>query len=473
MKSLKLLISSFVVAAGSACGWATVTLTQPSSQIISSSWNPCRQHADHRCSVRLHPEPARLLANGGSSWFVNNPMPNDFPNWTMQSGLPMNGEFRITKYDAYNDCNPGGAEFDMEYHPAPGDPNPITWCQGIFTNHRRGGAVGRWASYMDVIRDTDPSTAAPPAYPYQYTDQSFYDKPSRPCPAGGYIVWVAEVYATVLDYAAQNMIIYDGVEWGFIYSCYPRTPLRPADSVPTVTHGSRDAIYHYDPDQQMLTITGPINLVNVSGGDELNPIFTNDVLNGGWFQLQGLQYAGRDDVGAHIFENGLYVVHSRTGQPLIQSEIRFLMIDDTMRADTGFNVVGLYGDIRVLPSTSNAVEMYRQSLNLDAIPQLVLNTQGPLSQLLDESTEFHIDGMATIKHGFNGHDEPWYPLGDFNGDGLVNNFDIDAFVLALTDREAYLAQYPDVPLDEVSDINGDGRFDNFDIDPFVGLLIGG
>lgn len=459
------------IGAASVC--ADVTLTQPSSQVIASSWNPCPQHADHRCSVRLHPEPARLISNGGSDWFINSPMPNDFPNWTMQSGIPLTGEFEITKYDAYNDCNPGGAEFRMSYIPGIGDPSPLTWSQGIFTNHRRGGAAGTYSSYMDVLHDASAATAEPPAYPYQYADGHFYDKPGRPCPGGGYIVWIAEVYATALDYAAQNLIIYDGVEWGFTYTCYPRTPLRPADSRPTVTHGSRDAVYHYDPAAQQLSISGPINIINLTGGDELSPLFSHDRLNNAWFSIEGLRYTGRDDVGAHVFENGRYVVATNDGQPLMQAEIRFLMIDDTMRDDTGFNVVGLYGDIQVLPSASQPMQMYQMSLNADSIPQLIMDTDGPLSQLLDESTDANIDGIATIKHGFNINEEPWYPLGDFNGDGLVDNFDIDAFVTALTDPETYALNFPEVPLDEVSDINGDGEFNNFDIDAFVALLTGG
>lgn len=61
--------------------------------------------------------------------------------------------------------------------------------------------------------------------------------------------------------------------------------------------------------------------------------------------------------------------------------------------------------------------------------------------------------------------------GDLNCDGSVNNFDIDAFVLALTDSEAYAAQYPDCSIQN-ADANGDGLVNNFDIDPFVALLSG-
>jgi len=61
--------------------------------------------------------------------------------------------------------------------------------------------------------------------------------------------------------------------------------------------------------------------------------------------------------------------------------------------------------------------------------------------------------------------------GDMNCDGLVNAFDIDPFVLALTDSAAYAAQYPDCNYLN-GDINGDGLVNAFDIDPFVLLLTG-
>ncbi len=65
-----------------------------------------------------------------------------------------------------------------------------------------------------------------------------------------------------------------------------------------------------------------------------------------------------------------------------------------------------------------------------------------------------------------------YGLGDLNCDGLVNAFDIDPFVLALTAPDAYALAYPDCDY-MLADINGDGAVNAFDIDPFVLLLTGG
>ena len=67
---------------------------------------------------------------------------------------------------------------------------------------------------------------------------------------------------------------------------------------------------------------------------------------------------------------------------------------------------------------------------------------------------------------------PCLQLADSNCDGAVNAFDIDAFVLALTEPETWLAQYT---CDFVcaNDINCDGAVNAFDIDAFVACLTGG
>jgi streptogramin lyase len=62
--------------------------------------------------------------------------------------------------------------------------------------------------------------------------------------------------------------------------------------------------------------------------------------------------------------------------------------------------------------------------------------------------------------------------GDLNCDGAVNTFDIDPFVLALTNLTGYAEAYPDCD-HMLADINGDGLVNAFDIDPFVLVLTGG
>jgi hypothetical protein len=67
---------------------------------------------------------------------------------------------------------------------------------------------------------------------------------------------------------------------------------------------------------------------------------------------------------------------------------------------------------------------------------------------------------------------PGYGSGDLNCDGLINAFDIDPFVLALTSGPTYVAYYAAFPHCDhmLADCNGDGAVNAFDIDPFVQCL---
>lgn len=447
------------------------TLVHPSAKITAVGLNPCRQHAHHRCRVELGPHPAVLLPAGGSTFFQG-VMAQDYPGWTLANGGALGGTFTITTYDAFNDCNPGGAEFRMSYTPAAGDP-AITWSQAIFTNQRLGGKEGEYTRYMDV-KAAGPTL--PPAYPYQYADQHFYDKSSRACPAGGYIRWNGDLFATVLDRATSTMTVYDGVEWGWRYWCWGLQPVRPSDSsdgVPDPTYGCRDAVLTYDPVAQTLTVMGSVDIINLTGGDELAPSFGADRLRNGQLRIDGLRWQGADRQGAHLFTDGRLFVMSQTGQPLVHAELDGLLVDDSMFSQMGANVAGLFGSIQT-PNlgNSNAIQMCSASLDLETIPKLTIATDGPLSEMIG-NLDLPFTLPATVKVGFDAAHEPLGEIGDANCDGIVDNFDIDPFVQALTSPETYAIEYPDCDRTRACDVNEDGAVDNFDIDAFVQLLIGG
>jgi len=61
-------------------------------------------------------------------------------------------------------------------------------------------------------------------------------------------------------------------------------------------------------------------------------------------------------------------------------------------------------------------------------------------------------------------------VGDLNADGVIDNGDISAFVLALTDRGTYESMYPGVDVDVTADIDLDGTFNSADVPAFVVLL---
>ena len=63
------------------------------------------------------------------------------------------------------------------------------------------------------------------------------------------------------------------------------------------------------------------------------------------------------------------------------------------------------------------------------------------------------------------------PRGDLNCDGVVNNFDIDPFVMTVAAPDAYALAYPNCDA-TLADCNEDGVVDLFDVDAFVPLLGG-
>ncbi|MGD8454129.1 MAG: right-handed parallel beta-helix repeat-containing protein [Phycisphaerae bacterium] len=79
------------------------------------------------------------------------------------------------------------------------------------------------------------------------------------------------------------------------------------------------------------------------------------------------------------------------------------------------------------------------------------------------------DGVAIVDMGADEARSPG--PGDLNCDGLVNNFDVRAFILAVLDPERYAEQYPDCDI-MLGDLTGDGLVNNFDILPFIRLLAG-
>lgn len=120
-------------------------------------------------------------------------------------------------------------------------------------------------------------------------------------------------------------------------------------------------------------------------------------------------------------------------------------------------------------------------------PEVVSYSLGLPTGLLGDisaGTPISIRGVAvtaTLGFVFNARDyvnDDWRPRleivatatlpGDANCDGRLDNFDIDPFVLALTDATAF----PGCGL-LASDMDDDGALTNFDIDPFVTCLVDG
>ena len=80
------------------------------------------------------------------------------------------------------------------------------------------------------------------------------------------------------------------------------------------------------------------------------------------------------------------------------------------------------------------------------------------------------DGQARVDMGVDEYGS--YVYGDLNCDRRIDVFDIDPFILAVWDPAAYAVAYPECSR-ELLDCNGDGYVNDSDIDVFVELLTRG
>ena len=117
--------------------------------------------------------------------------------------------------------------------------------------------------------------------------------------------------------------------------------------------------------------------------------------------------------------------------------------------------------------TITQADLNTAGVTMSATMQMRFTTNDADPQSVNES------GLdAFLVSSFNCTEQE-YDLGDLNCDGVVNNFDIDPFVLVITSTPPsypeYYAAYPECD-HMLADCNADGSVNNFDIDPFVDLL---
>lgn len=62
-------------------------------------------------------------------------------------------------------------------------------------------------------------------------------------------------------------------------------------------------------------------------------------------------------------------------------------------------------------------------------------------------------------------------IGDMNADGVVDKYDVDLFVLAVGNPDAYDARFPELDRVLRGDSNGDGVLDEADIERFIDLVV--
>ena len=74
-----------------------------------------------------------------------------------------------------------------------------------------------------------------------------------------------------------------------------------------------------------------------------------------------------------------------------------------------------------------------------------------------------------LAHDADGNLVEAFIVADMNCDGALDSYDIDPFVLALTNPTLYEQTYPNCNILN-GDLNGDGEVNSFDLDLFTALL---
>ena len=119
----------------------------------------------------------------------------------------------------------GGPEINIDVTgvslPTLGAGDQLVWTQGLFDNYLGNGTVVTPFYEMDILTagrsPAGPNPYGPPAYPFQYHDNKFYDQPKAryQAPGSTQAFFDANAYLAVENNGAKTLRVYDGVFYGF------------------------------------------------------------------------------------------------------------------------------------------------------------------------------------------------------------------------------------------------------------------
>ena len=192
------------------------------------------------------------IKRGGTDGLLNDLYLYENQGWTFNKGSDLRGSFNVRRLYACGvgtDCgttrlggtaNIGiGATLELDYRPSTRgknrDPKPnqdhLYWIQRIITNY----APGQPGVYQSYIDNKKQGVNAP--YPYYArgyevgSDGYFGDRPYRLTDLNRNYYWTAELYLAEADESnPQNVTIYNGVSWGWLYRYIPKPLYCPAST---------------------------------------------------------------------------------------------------------------------------------------------------------------------------------------------------------------------------------------------------
>jgi hypothetical protein len=145
------------------------------------------------------------------AWNETNPAGQ---TWTLQNGGFLDATLDVTKFRTQIQGNVGGVEIDITFDYNGADRGDFFWTQGVFWNYVPPSlTTGTPYFSMDKCPPgANDCNASLPLYPYQYPDQSFYDKPMGPFPNGFFNGFA---YPAKIDRDTRVLTVYEGIAYGF------------------------------------------------------------------------------------------------------------------------------------------------------------------------------------------------------------------------------------------------------------------
>jgi len=185
----------------------------------------------------LSPLPLVYVAPGADPALIPELVAGDTPfgavGWGFAWGPPLNGDLLIDLYaSTFVGVHQSGAEIDIRYNRAPGDPENLRWIQIIETSAPLNGAV---PPYIDPFPNDDPPP--PPGLPFYWTeaehalhsngvnpngpfDLHFHDLSNRSHPPTSLQWWMATLYLVSWNGLDPGIVvIHDGITWGWVGAC--------------------------------------------------------------------------------------------------------------------------------------------------------------------------------------------------------------------------------------------------------------
>lgn len=204
----------------------------------STGWNACGSFPGYSCLTTANFDDnslntqndggiAGLFDQAFNTWNAS----GGGQGWTLVNGGDLSGTFDVTTAQAqqFSGVTLGGLTININVGnvtlPTVGANQQLVWVQGLNINYTVGAGTivpGYYAMDTSTLSNLTcgGNIFCPPAYPYQYVNDHFYDQPKdyyQP-PGSTQAFFDANAYVAVEDFTNVNapvLTVYDGVSYGF------------------------------------------------------------------------------------------------------------------------------------------------------------------------------------------------------------------------------------------------------------------